>query len=119
LDEEAYTFTMNGETFYILEASDDSFKLSYKSKYAYSDGEVGTEMEVSRYQKSILNDLDESNILWYDSERDLIIDICAKIRNKFGNQFNLNNYLSPEIVLDEPMVDMDKVENALLSRLSD
>jgi hypothetical protein len=76
-------------------------------------------MEVSRYQKSILNDLDESNILWYDSERDLIIDICAKIRNKFGNQFNLNNYLSPEIVLDDPIVDMDKVENALLSRLSD
>jgi hypothetical protein len=117
LDEEAYTISMNGKTFYVLEASEDSFKLSYKSTYSYSDGEVGNQLEVSTYQKGVLDDIDESNILWYDSERALITDICAKIKNKFGNQFNLNDYLAPDIILDDPMVDMDKVEAALLSRL--
>jgi hypothetical protein len=120
LDEESFTITMNGKTFEIPEASGDGFKLSYKTGYRKGgDDTIGTHLEINTYLKGDLDSFDESQIIWYESERDLIVDICSKIRSELGDQFNLNNYLAPDIELDDPMVDMDEVENALLSRLSD
>ena len=36
------------------------------------------------------------------------------IREKFGDVFNLNDYLGNEIQLDNPMIDLREIEKTLL-----
>lgn len=79
----------------------------------YHNTNKGQLKEVAIFKIGELTLLDKSKIVYYDNEYDAYMAIIQMIRDEFGNSFNLNDYLGDNIILDDPMVNLDEIEQEI------
>ncbi|MCM1005962.1 MAG: hypothetical protein NC402_06685 [Prevotella sp.] len=111
----------------VKKISDNELVLIRESPYWYADPmnpgfgkpmKDGISTEVDTYQRIDTEDIDFSKYLCYETERELVVDVIAKMRAYFGESLDLNKYLAPNIILDEPIINFDDLERYLLQDLA-
>lgn len=122
VDRENKTVTIGAYTCAIENETETGFLLTYESPYWYHDNDgnshEGTHREMLTYDQEVLDEATQENMWIYNSEYDLIVDLLARFRATFGDEVNLNTYLYPNIILDDPIVNFDELEETLLASYS-
>ncbi len=106
---------MIGDRTYAIECmSHNKFTLSYRSTFLGGrTGNGGETLELARYvENAKAFDLEE-NVLVFRSEREMCIHVIALLREQFGEEINLNDIYSPEIIYDEPIIRISELEHQL------
>lgn len=124
-DESRGIVTINNREWTLLSIADDYFKMrvDYESgNWAYSPWEVDQKentwlavenKEITAYKIHHDYTLNKDELLLFDSEADLQRELIRMIREKLGNEFNLNEIFYPDVEYDDPIVNMDEVEKEL------
>lgn len=119
VDEQNMTVTIGNLCCSIEAETPSGFRLIHDSSYWYhgNDGNVhqGTNREKFAYNQQPLDNAAQENIWIYESEYDLIVDLLSKFRATFGDEVDLNEYLYPNVILDDPIVNFNDLEAILLA----
>lgn len=112
LAENCDSIVLESEKFEILGSGEKYLQLRQTSPvYTVGENEVSHQW---RYDITYLlvpiesEKLEEAN--FYDSKLDACLDIIRLLRERFGDEFDLNVYLSGLITLDYPICNLDKIE---------
>lgn len=68
---------------------------------------------IIHYQRADLSIPDMDNILFYDDEYECCMAILKMLRDEFGEEVNVNKYISSFAVLDNPIYNFDEIEEYL------
>ena len=49
----------------------------------------------------------------------MFVDMLARFRETFGDELNANTYLTPNVTLDDPIINFDELEEMLLAPYRD
>lgn len=106
---------MIGDRTYVIECmSHNKFTLSYQSTFSGGrTGNGGETLELARYVENAKAFDQNENVLVFKSERELCIHVIALLREQFGEEINLNDIYSPEIIYDEPIIRISELEHQL------
>lgn len=119
VDEQNNTFSFGNMTCVIEAKTKNGFLVTYDSPYYYhgNNGNMlkGTSRERATYNQEPFDESALENTWFYPSEQDLIVDLLTRFRAQFGDEINLNDYLYPNIILDDPIVNFDELEKTLLT----
>lgn len=113
-DAENLTMKTDRYTYEVVSATEETLKLTHISEYDGGIGGKGGQHKFTmtfKRQNLSLPDLDK--ILFYESALEAKLAIIEMIRAEFGNEFNLNDYLAPHVILDNPMVNLNEIEASL------
>lgn len=118
-DEESQQMTIGDKICRVESLVDDTITLSHESQYSYWDNSgnavaKGTHKEFLEYKIVELNIEDKDSVLYFASEKELFRALIDTLREYFGNEFNMNDYLYPTVILTSPMVNFDEIEKQLL-----
>lgn len=69
-----------------------------------------------RYEKVELSMPELNKILLFDSEFEAYLSIIDMLRAEFGDVFRINEYLAPEVELDDDLVNLDEIKKLILQR---
>lgn len=116
-DNETHTLKISNMLCAVTDCDGKNFTLVYDSNYYYDgpDYKTGTFRDCSHYKYGELSDIDAESVLWFETEEDLIKGTIALMRERFGDEMNMNDYLGGYVILDEPIVNFDDLEQQLLS----
>ena len=62
------------------------------------------------YRRVSTEETDISNCLFFETLKDADLHIIQLVREEFGNEFNINNYLRGYAILTDPIINLDDVE---------
>lgn len=118
-DNESKELSMNDESYTVETFTESAIEIKHFSIFSYyskTDSKIqyGEYQCNLRYEKSELSLPAKDNILFFDSEKEAKLAVIQMIREKFGDVFNLNDYLGNEIQLDNPIIDLREIEKTLL-----
>ncbi len=100
--------TLNGKTYEVKSANDNSLVLIHYSEY-YSNVD-GTFKSVVTFKKTKTETAALSDNPFFASEKEAKLGIIEIIRNELGNLFDINQYLEPNISFPNPIVNLDRIE---------
>lgn len=118
-DEENQQVMIGDKSCHVESLEDDIITISYESQYSYWDNSEnavakGTDKEFLKYRIGDLSIEDKDSVLYFTSEKELFRALIDTLREYFGNEFNMNEYLYPDVILTWPMVNFDEIEKELL-----
>lgn len=113
------TMKIDGMPYTILSASASNLNLQEIHQYVQSDPEKGGEFRYDLYyEHRTLSLPDMGKILFFDTELEAKLAIIEMLRARFGDVFNLNDYLGGYIILDDPIIDLNEIENRIREEYS-
>ncbi len=113
-DAENRTIKTDRYTYEVELANQETLKLIHISEYAGGIGGKGGQDKFNMtFKRKDLSLPDLDKILFYESAREAKLAIVEMLREEFGDEFNLNDYLAGQVKLDNPMVDLNAIEAAI------
>lgn len=113
LDEVNAKITIDGKESTILDSSLDGFTTQYEQEGSCA-GKIAYSKEIFTYKKIDNSNIDYDKYLWFDTETEMIKTVIGMMRDYFGNEFDANPYLAPDIILDYPIFNFDRIEEIML-----
>lgn len=108
------TFKMGKYTYDVESVTKETLKLVNIGEYQGGiDGKGGKHRFDLTFKRQELSLPDLDKILFFDSELEAKLTMLEMIREQFGDEFNLNDYLGGHIILDHPMVNLNEIEAGL------
>ena len=111
---------ISGKDFRLHLITPDEMAVSYTSDVCRNNGEQGVTTiaiwEWMRFEKRTLSVPDINNSLFFDTELDAYLYMIELLRNEFGDVFRINEYLAPEVELDDDLVNLDEIRKYILER---
>lgn len=101
-DSDGYSVVIGDDTYELQGLTKDSFQLAYISNYfGGASGEGGLFKEITIH-KAVAHEEISSNVLEYESEKELVKDIVEKARTQFGDILDLNELYKGKVEFDDP-----------------
>ena len=111
---------ISGKDFRLHLITPEEMAISYTSDFYRNNGEHGVTTiaiwEWMRFEKRQLSVPDINNSLFFDTELDAYLYMIELLRNEFGDVFQINKYLAPEVELDDDLVNLDEIRKLILQR---
>lgn len=117
-DDESNEVTIGEKRYEKVSVNEEELVVNYISQYWKGgvEGVAGEWKWVLTYEKSALSLPDMEKILFYDSEYDAFMAILEMLRAEFGDEVNVNDYLSQWVILDEPVFNFDEIESRIKAK---
>lgn len=113
------TMKIDGMPYTVLSASASNLDLQLIHQFVQGGTDKRGEFRYDLYYEHKSFSLpDMGKILFYDSELEAKLAIIEMLRARFGNVFNLNDYLGGDVILDDPIVDLDEIESRIREEYS-
>ncbi len=112
-DKETNMMKVDNSEFEVLRADEDRMTLVAITEYSNSEYS-GNWKWVCEYEKAPLNAAELELNPFYDSELETKLGIIKLLKSEFGEVFDINKLLYPDIIFPEPMIDLNEMEEYIL-----
>ena len=113
-DADTKTMKIDKYTYEVESVSEDVLKIIHISEFwGGIDGKGGQDKFNITFKRKELSLPDLDKIVFYGSELEAKLAIIEMLRAQFGDEFNVNKYLTGQVILDDPMVNLNEIEAGL------
>lgn len=113
-NQETNMMKVGDDEYEVKRIDEDRLTLVALTKYTDNDGE-GWWKWVCEYEKAPLNEAELELSPFYDSPLEAKLGIIKLLKSEFGDVFDINEYLSPDISFPDPMIDLNEMEEYILA----
>lgn len=102
-------------TFELQGLTKDSFQLAHISKYLGGESKQGGFHKEITIHRAVSHEAVSPDVVEYETETELIKDVVAQAKARFGNTLNLNELYKGSVIFDNPERYVINLDNVLKS----
>lgn len=107
-----FNVIIGNETFELQGLTKDSFQLAHISKYLGGESKQGGMHKEITIHRAVSHEDVSTNVVEYETETELIRDVVAQAKARFGNTLDLNELYKGFVIYDNPeryIINLDDV----------